>query len=61
MQLSFIFDQTGRPPEAGKLFRPAAGLKPNPDKPGRIATKAPRHKEKKIIIKTLCALVAKLF
>jgi hypothetical protein len=24
----FIFDQTGRPPKAGKLLRPAAGLTP---------------------------------
>jgi len=26
--LRFFFDQTGRPPKAGKLFRPAAWLKP---------------------------------
>jgi hypothetical protein len=26
---SFFFDQTGRPPEAGKLFRPVAALKPD--------------------------------
>jgi hypothetical protein len=26
---SFFFDQTGRPPEAGKLRRPAAALKPD--------------------------------
>jgi len=25
---SFFFNQTGRPPEAGKLFRPAAALTP---------------------------------
>jgi hypothetical protein len=31
---------------------------PNPDKPERIATKAPRHKEKMIIIKKLRVLVA---
>jgi hypothetical protein len=26
---SFFFDLTGRPPKAGKLFRPAAGLTPD--------------------------------
>jgi hypothetical protein len=26
MPLSFLFDQTGRPPPAGKLFRPEAAL-----------------------------------
>jgi hypothetical protein len=27
---NFLFDQTGRLPEAGKLFRPAAGLNSEP-------------------------------
>jgi hypothetical protein len=34
---------------------------PNPDKPERIATKAPRHKEKMLIIIKLRVLVAKIF
>ena len=33
MPLSFFFDQTGRPPEAGKLFRPEAALNPEPLNP----------------------------
>jgi hypothetical protein len=34
MLLSFFFDQTGRPPMAGKLFRPAAALTVEPPNPG---------------------------
>jgi hypothetical protein len=34
---------------------------PNPDKLEKIATKAPRHKGKMIIIKKLGGLVAKIF
>jgi len=46
--------------DKAEQFRPA--FIPNPDKPERIATKAPRHKEKMIIIKNfvLGVLVAKI-
>jgi hypothetical protein len=45
---------TSRP--AGKDAVPLTS--PDPDKPERIATKAPRHKEKMLIIIKLGALVS---
>jgi hypothetical protein len=49
---------TIKPPHTIYLLRKGCELNPNPDKPGQIATKAPRHKAKPLVNIHLCVFVS---